>query len=167
MNKLSLISGALFIIADILAIISIFIPHWIISDVGGETRLGLIYSCFTLYKRKQFCQLADFQLEWTITLVLIIVGCLFITATFILLILSNWVVAVALYPQWLGFVAMLSFCLAAVIFPLGFTHIAIGGEAFQLPTSHQVGSSYILFVHSLWITVVSELFAGKVCIPHL
>ena len=141
-------------------------PHWIISDVEGETRLGLIYSCFTLYKRKQYCQLAEFQLEWAITLVLIIIGCLCITATFILLILQNWILNASLYARWLEFIAMITFCLAAVIFPIGFTQNAIGGEAYQLPTSHHVGSSYILFVHSLWITVVSELFTGKVCIPH-
>jgi modulator of smoothened protein len=51
-----------------------------------------------------------------------------------------------------------------VIFPLGFYEI--GGLAYQLPSSHQVGISYIFFVLSLWITVVSELFAGKICLPH-
>lgn len=58
------------------------------------------------------------------------------------------------------------FCLAAVIFPLGFHVDEIGGQPYQLPNSHQVGVSYILFVLALWITVISELFAGKVCLPH-
>ena len=58
------------------------------------------------------------------------------------------------------------FCLAAVIFPMGFHVDEIGGQPYQLPNSHQVGISYILFVLSLWITVISELFAGKVCLPH-
>jgi len=42
----------------------------------------------------------------------------------------------------------------------------IGGEPYQLPNSFQVGLSYIFFVLALWITVISELFAGKVCLPH-
>lgn len=58
------------------------------------------------------------------------------------------------------------FCLAAVIFPMGFHVDEIGGQPYQLPNSHQVGISYILFVLALWITVISELFAGKVCLPH-
>ncbi|RWS23605.1 hypothetical protein B4U80_09598 [Leptotrombidium deliense] len=88
MDKLTLISGGLFISADIFAVLSILLPNWIVSDVGGDTRL-------------------------------------------------------------------------AVVFPMGFTEQSIGGEPYQLPSSHQVGISYIFFVLSLWITVVSELFAGK------
>lgn len=65
----------------------------------------------------------------------------------------------------LSFVVVL-FCLAAVIFPMGFHVDEIGGQPYQLPNSHQVGISYILFVLALWITVISELFAGKVCLPH-
>ena len=61
---------------------------------------------------------------------------------------------------------MVLFCLAAVIFPLGFSMSEIGGEPYQLPNSFQVGLSYIFFVLALWITVISELFAGKVCLPH-
>lgn len=62
--------------------------------------------------------------------------------------------------------AVVLFCTAAVIFPLGFHIDEIGGQPYQLPNSHQVGLSYIMFVLALWITVVSELFAGKVCLPH-
>jgi Attenuator of Hedgehog len=38
-----------------------------------------------------------------------------------------------------GFAAMILFCLAAIIFPLGFYVTEIGGQIFQLPNSHQVG----------------------------
>lgn len=43
----------------------------------------------------------------------------------------------------------------------------IGGEPYQLPHNVEVGISYILFVLALWITVISELFVGKVCLPHI
>ena len=66
----------------------------------------------------------------------------------------------------LSHVSVIMFCLAAVIFPIGFNMDQIGGEAYQLPSSYQVGISYIFFVLALWITVISELFAGKVCLPH-
>lgn len=64
------------------------------------------------------------------------------------------------------YISVVLFCFAAVVFPMGFHIPEIGGQPYQLPNSHQVGISYILFVLSLWVTVISELFAGKVCLPH-
>ena len=42
MDKLSLISGALFLAADIFAVAALAMPDWIVTEVGGETRLGLM-----------------------------------------------------------------------------------------------------------------------------
>lgn len=36
MDKLTLISGTLFMAADIFAIVSLAMPDWIITDVGGD-----------------------------------------------------------------------------------------------------------------------------------
>ena len=66
---------------------------------------------------------------------------------------------------------------------IGFSQDEIGGAAYQLPNSYQVhsvsntlynegpsycqvGISYIMFVMALWTTVISELFASKICLPH-
>ncbi|XP_029675443.1 lariat debranching enzyme-like isoform X2 [Formica exsecta] len=166
MDKLTIISGILFLLADISAIISIAMPDWIITDVGGDTRLGLMWSCMTLYNRPQVCYKSDLQSEWLMALVCIFVGCILITATIILLVISHWDRSVIPYARWVGFGAMVLFCHAAVIFPMGFHIDEIGGQPYQLPNSHQVGIAYILFVLALWITVISELFAGKVCLPH-
>lgn len=65
-----------------------------------------------------------------------------------------------------GFFSVMMFCAAAVIFPAGFEMELIGGRPYQLPSSFRVGISYIFFLLSLWITVISELFAGKMCLPH-
>jgi lariat debranching enzyme len=62
--------------------------------------------------------------------------------------------------------SVILFCLAAVIFPLGFSMAEIGGRPYQLPNSFTVGFSYIFFVLALWTTVISELFARRVCLPH-
>lgn len=140
----------------------------------------------TLYNRPQVCFTPDLQPEWLLALVCIFVGCICITTTIILLASSHWDRNVVPYARWVGFTASKSlstvktckltyliffllvvlFCLAAVIFPMGFHVDEIGGQPYQLPNSHQVGISYILFVLALWITVISELFAGKVCLPH-
>ncbi|XP_014479878.1 PREDICTED: lariat debranching enzyme-like [Dinoponera quadriceps] len=166
MDKLTIISGILFLAADIFAIASLAMPDWIITDIGGDTRLGLMISCMTLHNRPQVCYKSDLQSEWLMALVFIFVGCILITATIILLVSSHWDRNVIPYARWVGFGAMVLFCYAAVIFPMGFHIDEIGGQPYQLPNSHQVGISYILFVLALWITVISELFAGKVCLPH-
>ncbi|CAF3092785.1 unnamed protein product [Rotaria sp. Silwood2] len=41
----------------------------------------------------------------------------------------------------------------------------IGGSPFQLPSDYQIGSSYILFVGATWLTVISTLMTGKICLP--
>lgn len=155
------------------------------NTLSGETRLGLMWTCMTLYNRPQVCFTPELQPQWLIALICIFVGCICITTTIILLASSNWDRNVIPYARWVGFTAskykifllmlyliitrsfpVVLFCLAAVIFPLGFHIDEIGGLPYQLPNSHQVGLSYIIFVLALWITVISELFAGKVCLPH-
>lgn len=84
---------------------------------------------------------------------------LFHETNFISLMFSSFIKPIYLF-------SVILFCLAAVIFPIGFNMEQIGGEPYQLPNNYQVGISYIFFVLALWITVVSELFASKVCLPH-
>ena len=62
-------------------------------------------------------------------------------------------------------ISVIVFCLAAVLFPVGFDMDQIGGTKYQLPNNFQVGISYIFFILALWLTVVSELFASKICLP--
>lgn len=62
-------------------------------------------------------------------------------------------------------VSVVLFCLAALIFPTGFYVSEVGGQPYKLPNSTVVGSSYVLFVLSIFFTIVGLLFAGKVCLP--
>ncbi|KAH8364362.1 uncharacterized protein C16orf52 homolog A [Drosophila suzukii] len=167
MDKLTTISATLFMAADVFAIVSLALPDWIITESGtGDIRLGLMWTCMTLYNRPQVCYTPDLQPEWLIALICIFVGCICVTTTVILLASSSCNRNVIPYARWVGFTAMVLFCMAAVVFPLGFHVEEIGGQAYQLPNTFKIGISYIMFVLALWITVVSELFAGKVCLPH-
>lgn len=173
MDKLTLISGTLFMAADVFAIVSLAMPDWIITDVGGkccynindvwytyvqswmlfyglikckplllwkkstlwfltcyytckyvllkrgvkfgyvltwissvgDTRLGLMWTCMTLYNRPQICFAPDLQPEWLLALVSIFVGCICITTTIILLASSHWDRNVVPYARWVGFTA--------------------------------------------------------------
>lgn len=125
-----------------------------------------MWQCITIYKRNQICFTPILSTEWLISLILIFLGVICITTVVILLVASKWDRNVIFYARWIGFSAMILFCIAAVIFPLGFYVQEIGGLPYQLPNSHQVGISYIFFILALWITVISELFAGKICLPH-
>ncbi|KAK2150137.1 hypothetical protein LSH36_421g01058 [Paralvinella palmiformis] len=167
MDKLSIISGALFLAADLFAIASLWITDWIRSNVGGSTRIGLLKTCLTVHGRETTCFTPNhIHPEWGLTFLCVLAGILCVTVTIALLIASYWESEVRKYARWLGFAAMVMFCVAAVTFPIGFNMDQIGGEPYKLPSSYQVGISYIFFVLALWITVVSELFAGKVCLPH-
>ncbi len=55
--------------------------------------------------------------------------------------------------------------MAALIFPVGFYINQVGGQPYKLPNNTVVGSSYVLFVLSIFFTIVGLLFAGKVCLP--
>lgn len=140
MDKLTTISATLFMAADIFAIISLAMPDWIVTDVGGkfhylfidpiwlccclcafplidlktgssyglyigETRLGLMWTCMTLYNRPQVCFTPELQPEWLLALICIFVGCICITTTIILLASSNWDRDVIPYARWVGFTA--------------------------------------------------------------
>lgn len=63
------------------------------------------------------------------------------------------------------FSAVILFCMAALIFPIGFYINEVGGQPYKLPNNTVVGSSYVLFVLSIFFTIVGLLFAGKVCLP--
>lgn len=72
---------------------------------SGDTRLGLMWSCMTLYNRHQVCYSPELQPEWFMALVCIFVGCILITATIILLASSHWDRNVIPYARWVGFTA--------------------------------------------------------------
>ncbi|XP_013384337.1 uncharacterized protein C16orf52 homolog isoform X2 [Lingula anatina] len=170
MDKLSIISGALFLVADLFAIASLSMPMWLVSDVGGYTSIGLLQTCIEMYYESENDNMRCFtphplRFEWVLTFILIVLGILFVSATVVLHAVSYWKEAVIKVARWLGFVGMLLFCNAAIIFPVAFDMAQVGGKAFHLPNNFQVGISYIFFVLALWITVISELFAGKVCLP--
>ena len=42
MDKLTIISGTLFLTADVFAIVSLAMPDWIITDVGGNEDIKLL-----------------------------------------------------------------------------------------------------------------------------
>lgn len=132
MDKLTTISASLFMAANVFAIVSLAMPDWIVTDVGGETvsgikyfplisqyiidlprnylrsgetRLGLMWTCTTVYNRPQVCYTPELQPEWLLALILIFSGCICITTTIILLASSNWDRQVIPYARWVGFTA--------------------------------------------------------------
>lgn len=74
-------------------------------NTSGETRLGLMWTCMTLYNRPQVCFTPELQPQWLIALICIFVGCICITTTIILLASSNWDRNVIPYARWVGFTA--------------------------------------------------------------
>ncbi|XP_040212774.1 modulator of smoothened protein [Rana temporaria] len=166
MDKLTIISGCLFLAADIFAIASIANPDWInTGESAGALTVGLVRQCQTIHGRDRICIPPRLPPEWVTTLFFIIMGIISLTVTCGLLVASHWRREATKYARWIAFTGMILFCMAALIFPIGFYINEVGGQPYKLPNNTVVGSSYVLFVLSIFFTIVGLLFAGKVCLP--
>ncbi|XP_071814534.1 uncharacterized protein C16orf52 homolog A-like [Apostichopus japonicus] len=168
MDKLLLVSCTLFFVADIFVVTSLFNPAWIISrnaDFPDNIMLGLLTQCMKVLGKETVCFKPSLSPEWFLTLLLIIAAIICLTTTCILIIVSQRRYKALLYARWIGFISLICLCLAAIIFPIGFYIDEIGGKPYRLPKSVGIGPSYVIFFLAIVITVVSELFAEKVCQP--
>ena len=75
------------------------------NEFTGDTKLGLMVSCMTLYNRPPICYQPDLKPEWWMALVCIVVGCVLIAITVGFLIFSHWNRNVIPYARWVGFTA--------------------------------------------------------------
>jgi hypothetical protein len=168
-DRLVLISTILFATAALLVVISISRPRWILSSKQGETSLGLIEMCITssLNSDNPKCFIPhNIRPVWIVSFGLAISAIGLLTLTVLLFLASQYTRASTIeYGRLTGFIAMTFLCLSTVLFPMGFDSEIIGGSPFQLPTDYQIGSSYIAFVGATWLTVVSAIVAGKMCLP--
>ncbi|KAL8584975.1 hypothetical protein ACOMHN_043611 [Nucella lapillus] len=167
MDKLIALSGILFFMADIFAIESLAKPDWIVTREAGRMRLGLTQQCQVIHGRAEVCVWPQLPGEWLLAFLCILAGIACLTLTCLLLLASNWRHQAARHVRWVALLAMTFFCLAAVVFPIGFHVAAIGGQPYKLPHHTQVGSAYELFHMAILFTVISELFSSRVCLPVL
>ncbi|XP_037836912.1 uncharacterized protein C16orf52 homolog A isoform X2 [Kryptolebias marmoratus] len=159
MDKLTVISGCLFLAADIFAVASIANPDWIST---GEPA---VLQCQTLHGRKRICVPPRLPGEWVATSFFIVLGIISLSVTCSLLVMSHWHHEAIRVARWIAFTGMVLFCMAALVFPMGFYISEIGGQPYKLPNNTMVGSSYVLFILAIFFTIVGLLFAGKVCLP--
>ncbi|CAF0824765.1 unnamed protein product [Rotaria sordida] len=174
-DRLVLFSTILFCIADLLVLISISRPRWLLSVNQGETSIGLIEMCIIFSSSSssssnsndQKCFIPHhFRSVWIISFGLAIGAFILLSLTILFLVTSQYTrITIAEYGRLTGFIAMIFLCLSTVLFPIGFDSEIIGGSPFQLPSDYQIGSSYILFVSATWLTVISTLITGKICLP--
>nr|XP_020755023.1 uncharacterized protein C16orf52 homolog [Odocoileus virginianus texanus] len=139
------------------------VPVFCISP--GALTVGLVRQCQTIHGRDRTCIPPRLPPEWVTTLFFIIMGIISLTVTCGLLVASHWRREATKYARWIAFTGMILFCMAALIFPIGFYINEVGGQPYKLPNNTVVGSSYVLFVLSIFFTIVGLLFAGKVCLP--
>lgn len=132
MDKLSAISFTLFLIADCFAVAALCMPDWIVSNVGGSTRIGLLRTCMTIRNRSTQCFSQDLTVEWTFALIFIFSGCVCLTTALGLTVAAQWDRTVERYSRWAGFLAVILFCMGAILFPMGFATNEIGGAPLQV-----------------------------------
>ncbi|KAA8581775.1 hypothetical protein FQN60_003356 [Etheostoma spectabile] len=104
MDKLTVISGCLFLAADIFAIASIVNPDWISTGgSAGSLTVGLVRQCQTIHGRDRTCMPPRLPPEWITTLFFIILGIISLTVTCGLLVMSRWRREAARYARWIAF----------------------------------------------------------------
>ncbi|XP_010784574.1 uncharacterized protein C16orf52 homolog B-like [Notothenia coriiceps] len=104
MDKLTVISGCLFLTADIFAIASIANPDWISTGgASGTLTVGLVRQCQTIHGRERTCFPPQLPPEWITTLFFIILGIISLTVTCALLVMSHWRREAARYARWIAF----------------------------------------------------------------
>ncbi|CAF1245180.1 unnamed protein product [Rotaria sp. Silwood1] len=169
LDRLVLFSTASFTIAALLVLISITRPRWILSINEGETSLGLIQICIlsSLTSHDQQCFIPNhIRSVWIISFGLAIGAIGLLILTVLLFLASQYrQTSTVEYGRLTGFVAMIFLCLSTILFPMGFDSEIIGGSPFQLPTDYRIGSSYVAFIGATWLTVISAIIAGKMCLP--
>uniref|UniRef100_A0A2K6TAG2 Modulator of smoothened n=1 Tax=Saimiri boliviensis boliviensis TaxID=39432 RepID=A0A2K6TAG2_SAIBB len=157
MDKLTIISGCLFLAADIFTITSITNPDWLNT---GES-VGAL-TCQTIHGRDGMCISPGLPLEWVTTRFFIIMGIISLTVTCGLLVASHWGREATKCTQWIAFTGTILFCMAALIFPIGFYINEVRGDKpYWKDPNNVAGSSYVLFVSSIFFTIVGLLFAAK------
>ncbi|CAF4255053.1 unnamed protein product [Rotaria magnacalcarata] len=150
------------LMTNLLVLISVSKPRWLLSVNQGETSIGLIEMCILtspVNSNNQKCFIShQFRLVWSISFGLALVAFALLSVTVVLLVTSQYTQApIAQYGRLAGFIAMIFLCLSSILFPMGFDSELIGGSPFQLPSDYRIGSSYILFVGATWLTVISTL----------
>ncbi|XP_029954430.1 uncharacterized protein C16orf52 homolog B-like [Salarias fasciatus] len=166
MDKLTVVSGCLFLAADVFAIASLANPDWInTGESAGSLTLGLVRQCQTLHGRARTCVPPRLPREWLAALLLIVLGIVSLSAACGLLVASLWRQEAGRYARWVAFAGMVLLCMAALVFPVGFYASEVGGQPYKLPSGTAVGSSYVLFILSIFFAMVGLLFAGKICLP--
>ncbi|XP_066910608.1 modulator of smoothened protein-like [Clytia hemisphaerica] len=148
LDKKTIISSVLLVLSNSLAISSIGTPSWVENNFAGTTRLGLTKICVLFNgqdPQNEECEALKMPSYWAVTLIFIVIGICLIFLTVLLLLLSIWRTHSEKMARIIGFLAMLFFCVACIVFPFGFYIEEIGGQAYKLPAYTQVGYSYYLF----------------------
>ncbi|XP_030840620.1 uncharacterized protein C16orf52 homolog A-like isoform X2 [Strongylocentrotus purpuratus] len=165
MDKIMIATGFLFFAADVFALTSVFNPVWVVSHGSGAMTMGLISQCLTIFGRDTVCIPPNLCPAWQMTLLFIVCAIICLTITCIMFVYSHRRITMLDHARWFSFAAIILLCLAAIIFPIGFYVDEIGGEPYKLPSTVTVGSSYVIFLISIVLMVISELLAGKLCTP--
>ncbi|XP_039261777.1 modulator of smoothened protein-like [Styela clava] len=148
MDKLTIISGVLFVTAEVFAVASLGHPDWInTGGRAGDITLGLTMQCQTIYGRKQSCFAPDLPPEWLGTRLFLVAGIVCLGITCLLVVSSHWKRDRLIYARWMAFIAIGCLSYVGMLFPIGFRQVTVGGEAFKLPELWRLGDSYKL----LWV----------------
>ncbi|XP_043349755.1 modulator of smoothened protein isoform X6 [Dermochelys coriacea] len=131
MDKLTIISGCLFLAADIFAIASLANPDWInTGESAGALTVGLVRQCQTIHGRDRTCIPPRLPPEWVTTLFFIIMGIISLTVTCGLLVASHWRREATKYARWIAFTGSASMEIIACSVKIQASQVLRKGQSF-------------------------------------
>nr|XP_027203823.1 uncharacterized protein LOC113797611 [Dermatophagoides pteronyssinus] len=118
------ISIIFFTIVDFIVFSVLFLPEWIVSNVGGDVQIGLWKTCIINRKRIHKCFSFSPPLPWKLAIIFIIIGCFFDTLAIISFIKSFRNPLFRRYGRWFGLFTLFFFSTQkkSVEKTLNFTH---------------------------------------------
>ena len=161
-NKFVVAGGLMCAFADLLAIVSLVTPDWIVNNFFGFVRFGLTTLCQEPEEGEVLCVTPKLSQSWKATLVFLVFAVLTLTLVCGLIVASFWKPKAFEYAKWVTVVASMQLCLASMVFPIGFGSPEIGGMPFKLPPNNSLGSSYVCFILAIIFTLFGGLCMRKV-----
>lgn len=157
MDKIIIVSGLLYFVADILAAASFAHTDWLsMTTELGKTSLGLTRQCDTLYLKEQRCYKPNLPTSWTAVKVFLAGGIAGLTAATLTVISAHWKRERLIYARWIALYAVMCLACVGVLFPLGFSQDLVGGSVMRLPGIWKIGDSYRV----LWVLSIATSFSG-------
>eukprot|EP00039_Didymoeca_costata_P031649 m.35782 g.35782 ORF g.35782 m.35782 type:complete len:178 (+) comp8949_c0_seq1:387-920(+) len=159
-------TATFFLASAVLSIVAVATPEWVVQELHATYHFGITHQCAERAyddNTEMRCDVpSNFPNAWKATAVLVSIGIILMLLAVVATLWSYVQASKLRVARSLGAIAAVFHSLASLVFPTGFDGEPVGGKMYKLPENAAIGFSYILFVVSVLLIFIGELFALKV-----